>query len=242
MNYGIQLYSVRDIAGIDLESALRGVASLGYETVEPAGFFGHSAGQVKEWLDRFGLRVSGAHAGFVDLEENFEGTVRFHKTIGNTRYILPGVDTGSREALDLAVAKLRRFAPMLEAEGITLGYHNHSFEFLPNADGILPLSYLAEKTDVRFEIDTFWAFAAHRDPLAVLKEYRSRLIGCIHLKDGVLGDPVKGTALGEGEAPLQQIIRKAKEMNLEMIVESEGLQPTGLEEVARCAAYLRKNG
>ena len=96
MNYGIQLYSVRDMAEVDYEKTLREVAALGYEFVEPAGFFGHSAQQVKAWLDQYGLKVSGTHSSFGDLEEDFAGTVAYHKAIGNTRYIVPGVDTSSR--------------------------------------------------------------------------------------------------------------------------------------------------
>lgn len=43
MKYGLQLYSVRDAAEKDYEMTLREVAAMGYEYVEPAGFFGHSA-------------------------------------------------------------------------------------------------------------------------------------------------------------------------------------------------------
>jgi sugar phosphate isomerase/epimerase len=43
MEYGLQLFSVRDITGNDLEGALKAVAELGYSSVEYAGFFGHSA-------------------------------------------------------------------------------------------------------------------------------------------------------------------------------------------------------
>ena len=67
MDYGIQLYSVRDMASVDYERALREVAALGYEFVEPAGFFGHSAEQVKAWLDQYGLYVSGTHSSFADM-------------------------------------------------------------------------------------------------------------------------------------------------------------------------------
>lgn len=35
MNYGIQLYSVRDMSNNDFEKTLREVAVLGYEFVEP---------------------------------------------------------------------------------------------------------------------------------------------------------------------------------------------------------------
>lgn len=242
MNYGLQLYSVRDTAEKDYEKALREVAALGYEFVEPAGFFGNSAEQVKEWLDKYGLKISGTHSGFADLENDFEGTVKYHKTIGNTRYIVPGTDTSTRDALDDAVAKFNKYAPMLAEHGIEMGYHNHHREFVLNNNAIYPNLYFMEKTNIKFEIDTFWAFVAHRDPTAVLEEYRNRLIGCIHLKDGRRYPAVSGCALGEGSAPVRDVIAKAKDMGLMMVVESEGLNPTGLEEVARCASFLKVNG
>ena len=67
MEYGLQLYSVRDITGEDLEGALAKVAALGYHFVEFAGFFGHSADKVKAMLDTYGLTVSGTHTGWQEL-------------------------------------------------------------------------------------------------------------------------------------------------------------------------------
>ena len=242
MDYGIQLYSVRDMAAVDYEKALREVAALGYEFVEPAGFFGHSAQQVKAWLDQYCLYVSGTHSSFADLENDFDGTVAYHKTIGNTRYIVPAVDLSSKEALDAAVEKFNRFGPMLADHGIELGYHNHAREFWKNADGIVPEEYFRDLTNVKFQMDTYWVFAAKKDPVEVLDEYRDRLIGCIHLKDGFKYPEVKGCALGEGSAPVRDIMAKAKDMGLNMVVESEGLDPTGIEEVARCARFLKAEG
>lgn len=242
MNYGIQLYSVRDMAQVDYEKALKEVAALGYEFVEPAGFFGHSAEQVKDWLDQYGLTVSGTHSGFADLDEDFEAAVKYHKTIGNTKYIVPGIDVSSREALDVSVEKFNKYAPMLADHGIEMGYHNHHREFILNQDAICPELYLREKTQIKFQIDTYWAFVAKRDPVEVMEEYRDRLIGCIHLKDGFRYPGIKGCALGEGSAPVRDVIAKAKDMGLAMVVESEGLDPTGIEEVGRCAAFLKREG
>ena len=47
MDYGLQLYSVRDMTDKDLDGTLKKVAEIGYRYVEFAGFFGHSAEQVK---------------------------------------------------------------------------------------------------------------------------------------------------------------------------------------------------
>lgn len=242
MDYGIQLYSVRDLAEVNFEAALRQMAAQGYTFVETAGFFGHSAEQVKQWLDRYGLRISGTHSSFEDLERDFEGTVTCQKAIGSARYIVPWSDTTTREALERTAEKMRKFAPMLAEHGITLGYHNHDFEFLPNADGICPMDYFREHTDVQFEIDVFWAYVAGKDPVSVLEEWKDRLIGCIHLKDGFRSPAAEGRSLGLGGLPIRDVIAKCKELGLAMVVESEDLNPSGVEEAARCARFLAEEG
>ena len=52
MEYGIQLYSVRDLTEKNLDDALRQVSALGYRFVEFAGFFGHSAEDVRAMLEK----------------------------------------------------------------------------------------------------------------------------------------------------------------------------------------------
>lgn len=85
-----------------------------------------------------------------------------------------------------------------------------------------------------------WIFLeAHKDRICV-----------IHLKDGIpcapecrtfgrVQDGVQGKALGEGKAPIAQIHDWAKRNGVLMVVESEGLDPTGPEEVGRCIRFLR---
>ena len=58
MDYGIQMYSIRDLTPKDMKAALKGVADIGYKYVEFAGFFDHPAEQIREWLDEFGLVCS----------------------------------------------------------------------------------------------------------------------------------------------------------------------------------------
>lgn len=235
MEYGLQLYSVRDITGNDLAGALKKVAEIGYKYVEFAGFFGHPAEEVKAMLDEYGLIVSGTHSGLGDLDNDFAGTVKYHKTIGNTNYIIPGAPWDTKEGLDSTIEKLNKYKPMLEAEGITLGYHNHDGEFKPNKDGQIAHAEMEARTTVNFEIDTYWAFVAGRDPIETITRLKDR-VKVIHLKDGTRDR--KGLALGEGEAPVAAVRAKAIELGMRMVVESEGLQPTGLEEVTRCFKYL----
>ena len=235
--YGLQLFSLRDITGNDLEGALKAVAEMGYKYVEYAGFFGHSAEQVKEWQDKYGLKCSGTHSGWGELlPENIEATIAFHKTIGNPNYIIPGADLSTLDKIIDFCAVMNKAQLRLAEEGISLGYHNHSHEFVVMPWGSTIHSELEKRCNVFFEIDTYWAFNAGLDPIQVMNRLADRL-RVIHLKDGHMGG--QGKALGEGDAPVKAVRKRAIEMGIPMVVESETLTPTGLEEVGRCIKFLR---
>ena len=235
--YGLQLFSLRDITGNDLEGALKAVAEMGYKYVEYAGFFGHSAEQVKEWQDKYGLKCSGTHSGWGELlPGNIEDTIAFHKTIGNPNYIIPGADLSTLDKLIDFCAVMNTAQLRLAEEGISLGYHNHSHEFVVMPWGSTIHSELEKRGTFDFEIDTFWVFNAGIDPVETLKRLSGR-VKVIHLKAGFKGG--KGKSLGQGEAPVLKVREYAVKNNIRMVVESEGLDPTGLEEVKRCIDFLK---
>lgn len=236
MEYGVQLYSVRDFMEKDVAETLRRTAEIGYTHVEFAGFFDHSAEDIKAMLDTYGLKVSGTHSSLDDLVNDFAGTVKYHHTIGNTDYILPGAPWKTKEQLYDTIEKLNKFQPMLAAEGISLGYHNHSGEFLPNEDGLIPHEEIERCTNVHFQIDTFWAYAAGRNPVETMIRLKDRM-HVIHIKDGLADG--EGFPLGLGTAPVAEVYAKAKELGMFMVVESETLKPDGLSEIDTCYRYLK---
>ena len=244
MNYGLQLYSVRDITKDDFEGALRQVAEMGYTTVEPAGFFGHSADDVAAMLKNYGLTCCSTHTGFGQLKDNFKETVAFHKAIGCNDIILPSAPWSNKEELDLTVDSINKWQPALEAEGMRLHYHNHSHEFLKNASGQIAHDELAARTEVFFELDTFWVYNARLDPVALMEKYKDR-VKFIHLKDGIMqdwstpGSHAIGKSVGSGDAPILDIRKKAIEIGAHMVIESEGLDPTGPAEVKRSIDFLK---
>ena len=237
MDYGIQMYSVRDITEKDLKGALKRIAEIGYRYVEFAGFFGNSAEEVKGWLDEYGLSVSGTHTGLWELDEDLSGVIAYSKTIGNRNIIIPGHDLSSQAKLDAFVEKVNCYQPVLAGEGITLGYHNHSHEFMPNKDGSMIHEQLVWRTSLSFEIDTYWYFeATGNDAIGILDRLKDRN-RFIHLKDGFRGG--QGMPLGQGEAPLRPIYDYCKANNILMVVESETLQPDGLTEAKTCYDWLK---
>lgn len=247
--YGIQMYCVRDITEDSMRLALKEIAAMGYSSVEFAGFFDYTAEQIKIWLDTFGLTCYGTHTSLKALSpENIEETIRYHKTIGCTRITIPGASYSTAEKLNNTIEAMKVAQKRLAEEGIRLAYHNHSKEFFPNQDGLIFMEELLARTEVPLQVDTFWLYNAGYDPIPYLEEHKDR-IDAIHLKDGMIApvenrnfdlsqNDVIGKAVGEGEAPCRAVRDWAIQNGRPMVVESEGLDPTGLEEIRRCIHYL----
>lgn len=235
MEYGIQLYSVRDLAEKDFAAALEAVAKMGYTHVEFAGFFNYPAKEVKAMLDNNGLKVSGTHSLLDELDGDFAALMKYQHTIGNTKYVV-GTRFKTAEQLAKTIEDLNKYQRLLAAEGIALGLHNHDKEFRPNDAGQLPVQVLWDNTDIVFEVDTYWVYIAGKDPVKIIEEMKSR-VPMIHLKDG--DDQRNGFSLGSGTAPVAAVREKAIELGMHIIVESEGLQPDGVSEVGRCMDYLK---
>ena len=236
-SYGLQVYSVRDALAVDFKDTLKKCRELGYEAVELCGFGGMTAKDLLAYCESLDLRISGNHERWTAVTpENIDATVRYYKELGSPNLIIPGADLSTREKLDDFIDLLNYASPRLKKEGITFGYHNHSHEFLKTEYGAFIHKELEEKTDVLFEIDTYWVYNAGEDPLALMKKFKDRL-PVIHLKDGLMGG--HGKALGEGTAPVKEVRKLALEMGVEMIVESETCDPTGLDEATRCINFLK---
>lgn len=236
MEYGIQMYSVRDITKDNMEGALKALSDMGYKYVEFAGFFGIPAEKIAAMLDQYGLKVSGTHTGIMEVVNDFAGTVAYHKAIGNTKIIVPGHDLSTKAKLDEFIDLMNEYAPKLAAEGIILGYHNHDHEFKPNEDGQIIYDEIVARTDIALEIDTYWAYAGGKDPVALMEQLKDRL-NVIHIKDGLANR--EGKPLGLGTAPVADVYKKAVELGVLMVVESETLQPDGLTEAKICINYLK---
>ena len=235
MDIGIQLYSVRDSMETDFEGTLKKISELGYTSVEFAGFYGKTADEINSLLERYNLKLSGTHSSFDDLLNNYEETVAYHKAIGNKNYIIPGYDLWSQQKLDRFVEQVNPICRRLAEDGITLGFHNHNKEFEMLENGEVVYEQLIYRTELKLEVDTYWAFVGMKNPLGLLDRLGDR-VNFVHIKDGLADG--NGKPLGMGEAPVAEIVRKAKEKGIPMVVESETCNPTGLVEAEICIKYL----
>ncbi len=243
---GLQLYSVRQDAAKDLPGVLKAVAEMGYEGVEFAGYYGHSAQDIRKLLDDNGLKCCGTHTGLNTLfPENFDATVEFNKTIGNKYLIVPGMPDdrlNSVEAIKNTAAMFDEWAPKAAEHGMVVGYHAHGGDFR-KVDGDVTrwdLFFKSTKPEVVMQLDVGNCIGGGGDPYAVIERFPGRSL-TIHLKEH--GGP-RGAAVGEGTVDWKRIFQLCETVGGTewYIVEQESYDTDPLGSVRRCLENLRKMG
>ena len=184
-----QIYSAREEAAQDLNAVLATLKGLGYDGVEFAGFYGHTAEEVKVMLDANGLVAISSHVPFVQIEADMFGVIAYHQAIGCKYIAVPYLDDKTRPGAPgfaHAIAVIDKFGRLLKEAGMTLLYHNHDFEFV-TMSGMYGLDFLYEAlpADVlKTEIDVCWVKYAGENPADYIRKYAGRC-PIVHLKDFV---------------------------------------------------------
>ncbi|MFZ2537938.1 MAG: sugar phosphate isomerase/epimerase [Oscillospiraceae bacterium] len=221
MKKGVQMYAIRALAKESMEKALETVAAIGYEGVEFAGFFDHSAEQIADLLKKYNLEVLGAHIGEDLMFDKADETIAFHKVIGNTRIICPWYDIKTKaDVLELA-EKIKAVAPKYKDAGMKLFYHNHAHEFQKDGEEYLIdiLASEVSKDILSLEFDAYWVYRGGECPVKYLTKYADR-VEIFHAKDGI-GE--QSTTLSEGAVDIVAVFEFAKKNNMAWAVaESEG--------------------
>lgn len=238
MKYGVQMYAIRTLCKEDLEAGIKAAAEIGYEGLEFAGFFGHSAEEVAGWLKKYGVEAMGAH---IPIEEicDADKTIAFHKAIGNKRIICPWSDVKTAADVREVAKQLAAVKEKYEAAGMELYYHNHAHEFAVDEDKYLIDILAEEMPELKLEFDVFWVYRGGECPIKYLKKYEGRT-GIFHFKDGTME---AGTLAGEGNVDLKAVCDYAKAQDFTWaVVESEATDDRDeqIEAIKADLAYLKK--
>jgi sugar phosphate isomerase/epimerase len=231
---GVQLYTVNAELKTDFAATMRGVAAAGYRQLEFAGFFGHSAADIRRVTEPLGLRCVGAHHAAAELESSLSEIIGFASALGLTHINCSSPKARDPDrikdltwdqrmaALDLddwkANAELfNRVGVEMRRAGIQLGYHNHHVEFR-RIGGVVVYDELLRWTDpglVKMQLDCGWAVAAGADPVAYLRRFPGRFTS-LHVKDIVaIAPPGRAertvtTEVGRGIIDWKSIVRTAE--------------------------------
>lgn len=184
-----QLYSAREDCAKDLNAVLAELKRLGYDGVEFAGFYGHTAQEVKTLLDANGLIAISDHVPLALIEENPYGVIADHLYIGCKYIAVPYMDDEHRpgaKGFAHSLQVINRFARLCKEAGIQLLYHNHDFEFV-QLSGMYALDFLYESIPaclLKTELDVCWVKYAGENPADYIRKYAGRC-PVVHLKDYV---------------------------------------------------------
>jgi sugar phosphate isomerase/epimerase len=92
--------------------------------------------------------------------------------------------------------------------GLSLGYHNHNWEFFRLTDDPSRTAFdvLIKETDrryVHFELDLFWSWRGAQDPVDILQRLNGRVLQ-YHVKDmnqaGSFEDPGRASSTSSGSS------------------------------------------
>ena len=245
---GLQLYTVREDCAKDFSGTVRKVAELGYEGVELAGDGGLSARELKSLFTDCGLKVAGSHSPIEEIRNRLERVIEFNREVGNRRIVCPYLPTSFQERgragyLE-AACMLYGAAQRLREVGMTLSYHNHSFEFVRDGEAYL-LDTLLEQTagaGVLAEIDTYWIQHGGESPVGYIRKYSGR-IELLHIKDMASGPDRAFAEIGSGILDWNSIFTAAEEAGVAWyIVEQDVCPGPPLESAKRSLDYLEARG
>jgi sugar phosphate isomerase/epimerase len=196
----VQLYSLRVEAAEDFEGVLRRLGSIGFVGVEPAGLHGMAPERFTAILDDTGLVVSSAHVP-LPIGDHKTSVLDENEAIGNSLLISGGMpdDFADGDAVKRTAERFNEAVANAAARGMTVGYHNHWWEFDHEIDGQTPYELFADLVDpsVFYELDIYWAHVGGHSPAEVIKARGDRM-RFLHVKDGPVEPRQPMVAAGEG--------------------------------------------
>lgn len=271
---GAQLYTVRRELAEEPERVLRQIAAIGYQEVEVQDSL---YPKVEPILNDLGLQVrgfrltpavvTGGWSLWQEMMKRFgassdtelrEQTVEeaIAPAVGKgMRYaVVSALLPGERSTLDQVKRTAERFnraGEVCKQAGLTLCFHNHSYEF-GEVEGIRLFDALNAEFDsglVKWQIDVFWAAVGGQDPAALILANRGR-VASLHLKD-MAADAPRTTEMkalppesfrpvGEGVLDFPEILRAATVTNVhDFFVEQDETQGPPLVALRQSFENLR---
>lgn len=249
-NFGIQLYTLRDILPGNAKNVLKELAGFGYTQLEsyegPEGiYWSMNAKECKNYLDSLGLQLISTHC---DINTHFEKKAEEAASIGMKYLICPWI--GPQQSIE----EYKKFAAIFNEKGricqqygIKFAYHNHDYTF-KKINGEIPQEILLKETDpslVDFEMDMYWVVAGGEDPLEWFTKHPGRFtLG--HVKDRgkkpVAEGKYESTDLGTGSIDYTTLLPKVKPLGLSYLIMEQEYYPnqSPLKAAATGANYLKK--
>lgn len=240
----LQLYSVREALAEDFEGTIRKVADMGYKGVEPYGGLPSDLNDAAALFKELELEVPNSHVGFPD-DANKDAVLKLAEAFGLSRVAVAFLPSDLFETIDSikgVCAQLNQANEFAKSNNLTLGYHNHWWEF-KEIDGQATLDIILSELDddIFLEVDTYWVQVGGLDIIPMLNAVGGRA-PLLHLKDGSLNKDDSMLAVGSGKMPVAEIVSSTADTAEWHIVELDRCETDMLEAVQKSYDYLTSNG
>jgi sugar phosphate isomerase/epimerase len=245
---GLQLYSVRNLLPKDFQGTLDRLAQAGYKEVEAAGYFGKTAADFGNALQKAGLKCVSTHHALTELKSQLTQLIEYGQALC-LEYIIcswAGVHRDPSRTGELNLDDWRYVADQfnvigqkVSAAGMTFGYHNHTIEFA-SENGVVFFDELLKRTDpklVCFEMDCGWVVAGGHNPVEYLSKSPDRF-PLFHIKDLIKGPDGKwrNVVMGKGSIDYKPILRAATGLK-HYFIEQEEFQEDPMQELREDADF-----
>ena len=184
---------------------------------------------IADILNQYELLPTNTHLTWDFVQNNFSQTIEIHNQLGCSHLAIPMITDDYRRRGELGYIDFAKeivsFSEKFSKYGISLSYHNHSFEFERFSDktGIEIIFENVGNTYLRAEIDTYWVQHAGADPafwIEKLKHYSP----VIHFKDmAIYAGKQTFAPVGQGNLNWERIISSTSNSSIEWIVVEQDL-------------------
>lgn len=259
---GLQLYSLRELIGKDVEGVIEKVAKAGYQEVETYGynatdhFWGLNPVDFNSLLKANNLVSPSGHydlGSFLsketsedDLKRTLDEYTEAALAIGQQYIIVPWLDPEMRTSIDdykYLAEKINRVGEELRKSNLQLGYHNHDFEF-EDYDGQNGYDILLTETDkenVIMELDLYWVVRSQKDAGQLFTDHPGRF-NLWHVKDMDKLNPALNTEVGSGSIDFKTIFQHAKLSGLKYLyVEQENFAIDPYASITTSVDYIKSS-
>lgn len=217
-----QLYTIREYTKTpeDIEKSLKRVKDMGYNAVQVSGIGPIEDKELKDIVDKIGLKICATHISFERMQEDIDAVIEQHK-LWDCQYVglgsMPQKYRESKETVIEFAKEASEIGKVLSDNGLKFIYHNHAFEFA-KFDGKTIMDILLEETDENFgfEIDTYWVQAGGANPVDWIYKVKGRM-DVVHFKDMVMNHKNEQimAEVGEGNLNWPDIIKACNETGVE---------------------------
>ncbi len=250
MNFGVQTFTVRKTQKKSLEEAYLPLVKMGITELELAriDFSEENAKEIKRLSEVHGIQPVAIQVKPKYIFSDVERIARFCHITGCKNAVISMLPfsciLGGEEAFYSFVSSLDRQFDIYAAQGITLGYHHHNWEYVRLSNGKTRMEELLSRTEkIRLVHDTYWTARSGVEPARQIADFGDRLLG-IHLRDLTFGAKMlsvvpRDAAVGDGCIDFKRVLSAVKGTACEYLV-IEQKTDTPYDDVRRSYAALTK--